>query len=81
MSEEERIDSEQSETSEETLGPYTCEYCSITFRKKAKYVRHLRTHTKEVKLVRILDPYRNPFLALFRDVEKHLVAKTTWFVI
>ena len=31
-----------------STGPYTCEYCSVVFRKKAKYVRHLRTHTKEV---------------------------------
>lgn len=30
---------------------YTCEYCSIKFRKHAKYIRHLRTHTKEVFVV------------------------------
>lgn len=27
---------------------YCCEYCNIKFRKHAKYIRHLRTHTKEV---------------------------------
>ena len=51
MSEEENTDSELLENSEETVGPYICEYCSITFRKKAKYVRHLRTHTKAVLFV------------------------------
>ena len=51
MSEEENTDSELLENSEETVGPYIFEYCSITFRKKAKYVRHLRTHTKEVLFV------------------------------
>lgn len=33
---------------------YTCEYCSIKFRKHAKYIRHLRTHTKEVIVVFML---------------------------
>lgn len=30
---------------------YVCEYCQLTFRKNAKYIRHLRTHTKEVGIV------------------------------
>lgn len=30
------------------LTEYACEYCNMKFRKHAKYIRHLRTHTKEV---------------------------------
>ena len=30
---------------------YVCEFCNMKFRKNAKYIRHLRTHTKEVVAV------------------------------
>ena len=52
--------------------PYKCEYCTLTFRKKAKYVRHLRTHTKEVLLLFFLF-CRNPLCAHFPAVESVLV--------
>ena len=41
-----KVDSEKSSSEEMTA--YRCEYCGTAFRKHAKYIRHLRTHTKEV---------------------------------
>ena len=41
-----KVDSEKSSSEEMTA--YRCEYCGTAFRKHAKYIRHLRTHMKEV---------------------------------
>lgn len=68
------VDSGQS-NSEEKI-PYRCEYCGTTFRKHAKYIRHLRTHTKEVR-VAVFVRFRNHFHVRFRVVGRYLAAKTT----
>ena len=67
--------------SEHTHVEYCCEFCKMKFRKNAKYVRHLRTHTKEVFFDFGLDATRNRLLVIFPIVENRLAERTIWFVI
>ena len=67
--------------SEHSHVEYCCEFCKMKFRKNAKYVRHLRTHTKEVFFDFGNYATRNRLLATFLIVGNHLAEKTIWFVI
>ena len=74
--EDKESDSEEMET-KETEGPsFKCEYCGIVFQKHTKYIRHVRTHTKEVLAFFPLYLSRNHFSVHFQVVESASAEKT-----
>jgi len=73
--------SDYEKKSEHSHVEYCCEFCKMKFRKNAKYVRHLRTHTKEVFFDFGNYATRNRLLATFLIAGNHLAEKTIWFVI
>ena len=46
--EEKESEYENKESKEPEEASFKCEYCGIVFQKQTKYIRHVRTHTKEV---------------------------------
>ena len=60
---------------------YCCQFCKMKFRKNAKYVRHLRTHTKEVLVGFEFNLTRNHLLVIIRIVVNRLAERIIWFVI
>lgn len=45
---EKESDYEEVGTNEVEESSFKCEYCGIVYQKYTKYMRHIRTHTKEV---------------------------------
>lgn len=56
---------------------YRCGYCGIVFHKKSKYLRHVRTHTKEVLLSVVCFCSRSRFNALFQVAASCSVERIT----
>ena len=57
---------------------YRCEHCGIVFHKKSKYLRHVRTHTKEVIPSVACFCSRRRFNVLFQVVANSSVERNTW---